>query len=252
MVAVGQVALRPRALVLDSTIACKPVKPCGALRRRTAWMSKPWRASIACPITIRCGWGSGFWSQGRVAAAGSPVPCPCPDKAGKKSRRGGAKKKLRTPAKRPATARHPVLPVALHWPIRGVVTQRFNQDGGRRHDGIDIAAPKGAIIRAAADGEVIFSDWGPGGYGRIVIVQHSPHLVTVYAHNNRNLVKRHQRVKRGQAIATVGRSGRASGYHVHFEIRFKTEPKPPFVYLPRLQQTSAQARQRLYGRKGTS
>jgi lipoprotein NlpD len=133
-----------------------------------------------------------------------------------------------------------------------VVTQRFNQDGGRRHDGIDIAAPKGAIIRAAADGEVIFSDWGPGGYGRIVIVQHSPHLVTVYAHNDRNLVKRRHRVKRGQAIATVGRSGRASGYHLHFEIRFKTEPKPPFVYLHQQQQTSAQAIERLYGRKGTT
>ena len=178
--------------------------------------------------------------------------CPCPDKSSEKSRRSGATKEFRTPAKRPAAARHPALPVALSWPIRGVITQRFNQNGARRHDGIDIAAPKGAIIRAAADGEVIFSDWGPGGYGRIVMVQHSPHLVTVYAHNDRNLVQRHQRVKRGQAIATVGRSGRATGYHLHFEIRFKTAPKPPFVYLPQQPQTSTQAMQWLYESEGTT
>jgi murein DD-endopeptidase MepM/ murein hydrolase activator NlpD len=139
----------------------------------------------------------------------------------------------------------------LSWPILGTVTQRFSRNGPQRHDGIDIAAPKGAIIRAAADGKVIFSDWGPGGYGRLVIVEHTAHIVTVYAHNERNLVQRNQRVKQGQAIATVGRSGRATDYHVHFEVRFKAVPKPPFPLLPQ-DPAIIQSTHKLYATQGTT
>ncbi len=88
---------------------------------------------------------------------------------------------------------------------------------------------------------MIFSDWGPGGYGRLVIVQHSADIVTVYAHNERNLVKSNQRVRKGQTIATVGRSGRATGYHLHFEVRRKTVPQPPFSFLPQRREASIKA-----------
>ncbi len=173
--------------------------------------------------------------QRRVASR-----CPCPDKPTKTASRSTKRTLTQTASKAPATSRPPAAPIQLHWPIRGTITRRFNQSGRQRHDGIDIAAPKGVLIRAAADGKVIFSDWGPGGYGRLVIVQHTSHLVTVYAHNERNLVQRNQRVKRGQAIATVGRSGRATGYHLHFEVRFKTVPKPPFTFLPQQRQADIQ------------
>ena len=62
--------------------------------------------------------------------------------------------------------------VALIWPVQGEVSRGFEQDARRRHDGVDIAAPRGTSIQAAADGEVIFSCRGPGGYGRTVILQH--------------------------------------------------------------------------------
>lgn len=160
--------------------------------------------------------------------------CPCPHKPTKTAARGPKKKSARTASKRSTVSPRPATPIKLIWPIRGTITRHFIQSGRQRHDGIDIAAPRGSTIRAAADGKVIFSDWGPGGYGRLVIVQHTANIVTVYAHNERNLVQRNQRVKKGQAIATVGRSGRATGYHLHFEVRLKTVPKPPFTFLPRL------------------
>lgn len=117
------------------------------------------------------------------------------------------------------------------WPLQGKITRTFQPSGKRRHDGVDIAAPRGTSIRAAANGEVVFSDWGPGGYGRIVILRHEAGLVTVYAHNHRNLVRAGQTVRRGDHIATVGRSGRATGYHLHFEVRRQTVPVSPFKFL---------------------
>jgi murein DD-endopeptidase MepM/ murein hydrolase activator NlpD len=116
------------------------------------------------------------------------------------------------------------------------VTRDFEQEGMQRHDGIDIVAPADTPIQAAADGKVIYSDWGPGGYGRIVILQHGTDLVTVYAHNHRNLVRTGQFVRQGDQIATVGKSGRATGYHLHFEIRRKTIPIPPFELLSQSRQ----------------
>jgi len=123
--------------------------------------------------------------------------------------------------------------VALIWPVQGEVSRGFEQNATRRHDGVDIVASRGTSIQAAADGEVIFSGWGPGGYGRIVILQHQAEVVTIYAHNHDNLVRLGQRVRQGEPIATVGQSGRATGNHLHFEVRHKAVPIPPDKFLPR-------------------
>ena len=123
--------------------------------------------------------------------------------------------------------------LALIWPVQGEVARGFAQDATRRHDGIDILAPQGSLIQAAADGEVIFSDWGPGGYGRIVILQHKIDVITIYAHNHTNLVHPGQHVRQGEPIATVGQSGRATVHHLHFEVRYKAAPISPYKLLPR-------------------
>lgn len=123
--------------------------------------------------------------------------------------------------------------MSLIWPLQGEIARGFAQEAARRHDGIDIAAPQGTPIQAAADGEVIFSDWGPGGYGRIVILQHQADVVTIYAHNHTNLVRPGQRVRQGDPIATVGQSGRATGTHLHFEVRYRATPISPYKLLPR-------------------
>jgi murein DD-endopeptidase MepM/ murein hydrolase activator NlpD len=136
---------------------------------------------------------------------------------------------------KPAGAARPVASsVRFAWPVEKVdVYSRFGIRGNSKHDGIDLSAPRGTPIFAAADGEVIFSGWGPSGYGYIVMVKHDAAFITVYAHNNTNLVKKGDRVKRGGKLATVGTSGRATGPHVHFEIRRDRKPVDPERYLPR-------------------
>ncbi|VAX31947.1 hypothetical protein MNBD_NITROSPINAE05-26 [hydrothermal vent metagenome] len=120
----------------------------------------------------------------------------------------------------------------LSWPVKGTLTSPFGKRRGRRHDGIDVGAPKGTPIYAAQSGQVVFSDWGPTGYGLMVIIKHKHHLTTVYAHNSKNWVRKNSWVKRGQKIASVGKTGRATGPHLHFEVRNDTHPRNPLKYLP--------------------
>lgn len=119
------------------------------------------------------------------------------------------------------------------WPVEGTMSSQFGVRRGRRHDGIDIAAPQGTEIHAAADGTVIFSGNHRDGYGNLVIIKHKKNLITIYAHAKKNLVKEGEEVKQGQLISTVGKTGRASGSHVHFEIREGVKPRNPLFFLQR-------------------
>ena len=135
---------------------------------------------------------------------------------------------------RSAKKKHTVKPRKgfLIWPTKGTLTSGFGKRNGRKHEGIDIAAPKGTAIYAAAAGKVVFSGWGPTGYGKMVIIKHRNHLSTVYAHNSKLLVKKEKQVKQGQKIALMGSTGRSTGPHLHFEVRNDTKPKNPIKYLP--------------------
>lgn len=121
----------------------------------------------------------------------------------------------------------------LSWPVKGKLTSRFGRRGSRMHDGIDISAKEGTPVYAAGSGEVVYSDSRLSGYGKLVIVRHGRNLFTAYAHNQRNLVRKGARVKRGDIIARVGRTGRATGAHLHFEVRHGSTPVDPLAYLPR-------------------
>lgn len=127
------------------------------------------------------------------------------------------------------------------WPITGRLTSGFGPRGGSSHDGIDIAAPKGTPVSAVADGEVIFSN-ALHGYGNIVLIRHRNGLVSVYAHNQRNLVREGERVRRGTVIAEVGQTGRASGPHLHFEVRKDNQARNPLRYLPDETRTASRER----------
>ena len=127
----------------------------------------------------------------------------------------------------PAGAKAP----KLRWPLRGVLYSRYGVRQGQRHDGIDIAAPEGAGIGAAASGTVVYAG-EQSGYGSIVILRHEGGLLTLYAHASALLVRQGDRVGAGQAIARVGRSGRTTGPHLHFEVREGTRPRNPLSYLP--------------------
>jgi murein DD-endopeptidase MepM/ murein hydrolase activator NlpD len=119
------------------------------------------------------------------------------------------------------------------WPAEGAIRSGFGPRGQSFHDGIDIAAPEGTPIHAIESGEVIYSD-RLRGYGNIVILRHDDGLVSVYAHNQVNLVREGRRVDRGEVIARVGSTGRVTGPHLHFEIRRNNRAVDPMGYLPQL------------------
>ncbi len=119
----------------------------------------------------------------------------------------------------------------LSWPTEGVITSRYGHRWGRNHDGIDIGAPQGTPVHAADGGLVVFAGLHKG-YGNLILLKHLSGLVTVYAHNHRNVVRKGQSVKRGQLIAKVGQTGRATGPHLHFEVRQGVKTKNPLTMLP--------------------
>jgi len=117
------------------------------------------------------------------------------------------------------------------WPVSGRLSSGFGRRARGHHDGIDIVAPKGSPVYAARDGTVIYAD-KLSGYGNVLIVEHADGFTTVYAHNDANLVRKGARVRRGQAIARVGDTGRATGSHLHFEVRKRNVARNPLYYLP--------------------
>jgi murein DD-endopeptidase MepM/ murein hydrolase activator NlpD len=125
------------------------------------------------------------------------------------------------------------------WPVAaGTVSSPFGMRHGAMHDGVDIAAPMGTPVLAADTGVVIYAG-RMRGYGNVVIIHHRGSYVTVYAHNRVNLVHEGDQVSRGQEIAEIGETGRASGPNLHFEIRFNNVARNPLAYLPTPQPHSA-------------
>lgn len=104
------------------------------------------------------------------------------------------------------------------WPTKGVLTSGYGRRWGRMHRGIDVAAPIGTPVVAAAVGVVVHAGWNSGGYGNLVNVLHPDGSLTRYAHNKKLLVRPGQAISQGQQIAEMGSTGRSTGPHLHFEI----------------------------------
>jgi murein DD-endopeptidase MepM/ murein hydrolase activator NlpD len=138
----------------------------------------------------------------------------------------------------PSLSADPYLPkdravAGYMWPAQGVLTSGYGWRWGRMHKGIDIAAPIGTPIVAAAPGEVITAGWNSGGYGYLVEVRHDDGSITLYAHNNRILVQKGQYVSQGQQLAEMGSTGYSTGPHLHFEIHPAGDGAVnPMAYLP--------------------
>ena len=122
------------------------------------------------------------------------------------------------------------------WPVQGPVASSFGEredpfnGEGAFHSGIDIDAPYGTPVHAAADGQVR-SAGQVSGYGREVILSHGHDLDTLYGHLSAIAVVPGQHVTRGQVIGYVGESGRATGPHLHYEVRVHNVPVNPHKYL---------------------
>jgi murein DD-endopeptidase MepM/ murein hydrolase activator NlpD len=139
--------------------------------------------------------------------------------------------------------------VGFAWPVEGSITSRFGPRGlWGWHRGVDIKAPRGAPIRAAATGTVVFSG-RQSSYGRVIKIAHANGLTTIYAHNSANFVKAGDRVKAGALIGAVGRTGHATTNHLHFEVRRQGVARDPLPLLRR-SEPGPQDRSRIVREKG--
>jgi len=123
---------------------------------------------------------------------------------------------------------------AFIWPVQGMIFSLYGPRWGRLHEGIDISAPRGTPVVAAKDGIVVVAGvkGGYGGYGNTVEIKHDDGFMTRYAHLSETVVKEGDIVKAGDLIGAVGSSGRSTGPHCHFEIRYHDVPLNPLYFLP--------------------
>lgn len=123
-------------------------------------------------------------------------------------------------------------PGTFSWPVSGTITSPFgwrsNPFGGAPdfHPGLDIAAPSGTTVTAAASGTVILAQWY-GGYGNFIMIDHGGSVSSGYGHLSAMYVSVGQQVQRGQAIGAVGSTGHSTGPHLHFEVRINGKPVDP-------------------------
>jgi len=124
------------------------------------------------------------------------------------------------------------------WPVEGrlmspfgVRTDPFSGEGAI-HTGVDLQAPMGTPVRAAADGVIVYAEWR-SGYGRLVIIDHGNGLQTYYGHLSQFGVVEGQEVRRGDVIAKSGASGRVTSAHLHYEVRMRGIPVNPYPFLAR-------------------
>lgn len=120
----------------------------------------------------------------------------------------------------------------FEWPVKGAIIASYGSgDVGRRNDGVNIAAPAGTPVRAAADGEVVYRGSELDGFGNLLLIKHADGFVTAYAHNDAMLVKKGDNVRQGQMIAKVGDSGAVTSPQLHFEIRQNLKSIDPVALL---------------------
>jgi murein DD-endopeptidase MepM/ murein hydrolase activator NlpD len=115
----------------------------------------------------------------------------------------------------------PRSPLALRVPIAAPAGDRFGPRGVRFHTGVDFVAPAGTAVTAAGAGCVTFAGWDAGGYGNLVVIAHGAGLTSWYAHLSRIDLAPKQCIAAGAAVGRVGATGRATGPHLHFELRLR-------------------------------
>jgi murein DD-endopeptidase MepM/ murein hydrolase activator NlpD len=125
-----------------------------------------------------------------------------------------------TPLSRPAATAPPSGPTPrFQWPLRGKIITTYGESGGQKSDGIDIAADNGAPVKAADGGTVVYAGDGVPRLGNLLLVEHASGYITAYGNNDSLLVKKGDKVTKGETIARAGSSGGAASPRLHFEVR---------------------------------
>lgn len=120
----------------------------------------------------------------------------------------------------------------FEWPMRGKIVASYGTQGGQKSDGIDIATEKGAPVKAADGGTVVYAGNEVRGMGNLLLVSHANGYITAYGYNDELLVKKGDTVKKGQVIAKAGTSGGAADPRLHFEVRHGGKTLDPMTVLP--------------------
>ena len=143
---------------------------------------------------------------------------------------GGAPKKIASGGQLPSP--DAMSGASFRWPVKGRIVSGFGTkpDGGH-NDGVNISVPQGTSVKAAENGVVAYAGSELKGYGNLVLVRHANNWVSAYANNEEILVKRGDKVKRGQIIAKAGMTGSVSKPQVHFELRKGSRPVDPTKYM---------------------
>jgi murein DD-endopeptidase MepM/ murein hydrolase activator NlpD len=123
----------------------------------------------------------------------------------------------------------------LRWPVKGKVIAAFGpRTDGSHNDGVNLAVPLGADVHAAEAGVVAYAGSELKGYGNLILIRHDNGWVTAYAHNDQLLVKRGDKIKRGQVVAKAGKTGTVDQPQVHFELRQGSKPIDPTPHMEKL------------------
>jgi murein DD-endopeptidase MepM/ murein hydrolase activator NlpD len=123
--------------------------------------------------------------------------------------------------------------IRLHPPVAGTVSSGFGNRSGSKHAGIDILAPAGTEVVTASPGIAEYAGSGKRGYGSAVVIDHGEGITTLYGHLATICVQSGETLPAGAVIGTVGRSGNATTFHLHFELRVDGETVDPIPYLSR-------------------
>jgi murein DD-endopeptidase MepM/ murein hydrolase activator NlpD len=206
-------------------------------------LPRPWRVwpgdELKLPPLVRDQWASGPEPRlaarppaepGTVVASRTTRPSPKPVRTAP-----SAPNPVRSPPPAPVEAAVGPGPASFVWPVSGRVLKSYGSDAsGYRNEGIDISAPRGAPVRATADGEVVYAGDDLAGLGNLLLLKHVDGWVSAYAHADALLVKVGQSVRQGQVIAEAGLTGRASQPQVHFQLRRGKTAVDPQIHLPKL------------------
>ncbi len=136
------------------------------------------------------------------------------------------------PAARPAASSNAASAARFAWPIAGPIRRRYDGAGSDYHDGLDITAPRGTMVRAAAAGTVAFAGPEKEQFGNLVVIDHGNGWHTAYGFLSRVTVKEGAKVAAGERVGLVGDTGRARGAELHFEVRRDGKPVDPLAELP--------------------
>ena len=181
--------------------------------------------------------GSGPGSRPATQQANAAQSTPSPQTSAGATASGASTSASGVPRPKPAYRPAPPVPQrdagGFVWPVDGRVLSSFGaKKSGLHNDGLNIAAPVGAPVRAADNGVVAYAGNQIRGFGNMLLIKHSDGLITAYAHADKLLVTRGDVVSRGQVVARVGKSGDIDAPQLHFEVRRGSQAVDPRKFLP--------------------